>query len=149
MNADNLTQDSSIRWADELDDSDSGLEDTLPRVVRPTTPKEPAVEAVPCTPTEVPRQQKTFECHRADFLASDPQDVSEPFTRRNSRNNRKGPYRRNRITSPPDDDFSWRCSSSSDRGNSRSFMSTGSKNEDDRGLYGIRHRRKEENSSAW
>ncbi|GFE54149.1 isoform A-like, putative [Babesia ovis] len=145
------SQESSIRWADELDDSDSGLDITPQATYTSSYSQQSSVDHRKTPAKEESFKQKSFECHRADFLASDPQDVSDVFTRRNSRNNKRGggTSRKPRPISPVDDDFNWRCSSNSASENGRSFASMSSKSEEDRGFYGMRNRRREENSSAW
>ncbi|GIX62887.1 von Willebrand factor A domain-containing protein 2 [Babesia caballi] len=127
MSANDAAQDSSIRWADELDDSDSGLEDTIAKDSTPASVAgrhaEPQARAHP----EPARQQKSAETHRADSLVGDAQDWREGFGRRGSRGGKKFAGRKGRYEDEKPEDFSWRSAPGGARGNGRSVFSMGSK----------------------
>nr|BAN64487.1 hypothetical protein [Babesia bovis] len=123
-------QDSSIRWADELDDSDSGIEP--PMDYKPLYSQESTTDYRQTSAKAPEETAKSFEGHRADFLAGDPSDTCDLFSRRNLRsNNKKGTNSRKprTFTPPHDDEFSWRSSSNSLRGGGRNVSSMGSKSE--------------------
>ncbi|CDR94428.1 hypothetical protein, conserved [Babesia bigemina] len=149
MCASDATHDPSLRWADELDNSDSDLDGALEVTVKPTHLKEPSIKARQWSAPAPERQPKVVECHRADFLADDLGDSRDGFNRRMSRNQKKGNGRKDRFESESHEDFSWRCSSGSLRGSGSNSFPMNSKRDDDRGFYNMNHRRKEENSSAW
>lgn len=149
MCASEESRDSSLRWADELDNSDSGLDGAFEVEVKQISIKEPSSKAHQSNASSTERQQKSVEYHRANFLADDLNESRDAFNRRVSRNQKKGTSRRDRSESISQDDFSWRCSSGSLRSSGSSAFSINSKRDDDRSFYGMNHRRREENSSAW
>ncbi|GBE60406.1 mediator of RNA polymerase II transcription subunit 26, putative [Babesia ovata] len=127
MCASEASHDPSLRWADELDNSDSDLDGALEVEMKPTPLREPLINARQWSSPTTERQPKSVECHRADFLADDLSDSRDGFNRRMSRNQRKNNARKDRFDSDSQDDFSWRCSSGSMRGSGSSSFTMNSK----------------------